>query len=74
MWRGYPNQAVFSPFSTGKATPGRLARITSPKFGVSCSQPLIAAPAPGPMPSKPRDKTGPSIEVPGWGIDTLRTE
>ncbi len=109
-----------------------FAPAEAAKFGVACSQPLIAAPASGPTPSKPRftlssdkvvvtafkpsddgkawivrlfgvsgrtekvklawanpapnqmwfsdtsekprDKAGPSIEVPGWGIVTLRAE
>jgi len=109
-----------------------FAPADAAKFGVACSQPLIAAPASGPTPAKPRltlssdkvvvtafkpsddgkgwivrlfgasgktekvklawaspspqqvwlsdtserprDRAGPSIEVPGWGIVTLRAE
>ena len=109
-----------------------FAPADAAKFGVACSQPLIAAPASGSEPSKPRftlssdkvvvtafkpsddgkawivrlfgasgktekvkltwaspvpqqawlsdtsekprDKAGPSVEVPGWGIVTLRAQ
>ena len=109
-----------------------FAAVDAARFGVACSQPLIAAPASGPAPGKPRlelssdkvvitafkpsddgkawivrlfgasgktekvklawaspaprqvwlsntserpgEKAGPSVEVPGWGIVTLRAE
>jgi hypothetical protein len=110
----------------------RFAPDDAARFGVACSQPLIAVPAPGPAPGKPRlalssdkvlvtafkpsddgkawivrlfgasgqpqhvklawanpapqqlwlsntsekplEKAGPTIEVPAWGIVTLRAE
>jgi len=109
-----------------------FAAVDAARFGVACSQPLIAAPATGPVPGKPRlelssdkvvitafkpsddgkawivrlfgasgktekvklawaspaprqvwlsntserpgEKAGATVEVPGWGIVTLRAE